>query len=215
VSFSESNHDGSQPDTETLLRRVVEIIGNAKSMPLSNSVIISKDEVLELLEDGIERLPPELQQARWMLKEREEYLARVKSDGDEILDAARVRAERMVQRTEIVRQAQHTAERTSQRANDEASRLRLEAEDYCDQKLAAFEIVLERTMKQVQGGRQRLRVTPLPPAEAGDLVGELDGSFTGAFGDPHGDPRGDMHGATRAVGAGGVEDEGFFDQDRV
>ena len=190
-------HDLSQPDSDTLLRRVVEIIGNAKSMPLSNSVIISKDEVLELLEDAIERLPGELRQARWMLKEREEFVARTNREGDDILEAARVRAERMVQRTEIVRQAQHTAERTVQQAKDEASRLRLEAEDYCDQKLAAFEIVLERTMKQVQAGRERLRVTPLPPPEAGDLAA--------AFG-------------SRAAGPGAADegpDEGFFDQDRV
>ena len=203
MSFSDNGHDNNQPDTETLMRRVVEIIGNAKSMPLSNSVIISKDEVLELLEDAIERLPQELQQARWMLKEREEFIARVKSDGDEILEAARVRAERMVQRTEIVRQAQHTAERVTQQSRDEASRLRLEAEDYCDQKLAAFEIVLERTMKQVQGGRERLRVTPLPPPEAGDLVGQLNGSFAGAFGS-----------GPAGVGEGDGADEGFFDQDR-
>ena len=35
-----------QPDTEVLLKRVVELINNAKSMPLSASVLISKDEVV-------------------------------------------------------------------------------------------------------------------------------------------------------------------------
>ena len=34
--------------------------------------------------------------------------------------------------------------------------LRHEAEDYCDQKLAQFEIVLDRTIKTVQAGRSRL-----------------------------------------------------------
>ncbi|HEX9969255.1 MAG TPA: ATP synthase F0 subunit B, partial [Acidimicrobiales bacterium] len=149
-------------DTETLLRRVVEIITNAKSMPLSASVLISKDEVLELLEDALNRIPEELRQARWMLKEREEFLAKVQVDADEILEAARVRAERMVQRTEIVREAQHSAQTIVEEAKDEARRMRMEAEDYCDQKLAGFEIVLERTMKTVQAGRDRLRVTPLP-----------------------------------------------------
>ena len=44
-------------------------------MPLSASVMINRDEVLELLEDAIERLPDELRAARWLLKEREEFLA--------------------------------------------------------------------------------------------------------------------------------------------
>ena len=154
------------PDTETLLRRVIEVIGNAKPLPLSSSVRVEKEEVLELLDEALERLPQELRQARWMLKEREEYLNKVQREADEILEAARVRAERMVQRTDIVREAQRTSERIVERAKDESRRLRMEAEDYCDQKLAAFEIVLERTAKTVAAGREKLRVTPLPPAEA-------------------------------------------------
>ena len=181
-----------QHDTETFIRRVADIVNNAKSMPLSSSVILSnRDEVIELLEEALERLPNELRQARWMLKEREEFLAKVQREADEILDAARVRAERMVQRTEIVREAQHSAQRTVEDARAEARRLRHEAEDYCDQKLAAFEIVLERTMKTVVAGREKLQVTPLPPAEEGDI------DFAGLDVDPATDPAG-----------------GFFDQDQ-
>jgi len=49
------------------------------------------------------------------------------------------------------------ARQTVDAADDEARRLRLECEDYCDQKLASFEIVLERTMKLVGAGRQKLQ----------------------------------------------------------
>ena len=66
----------------------------------------------------------EMKQARWMLKERQEFLDKTQREGDDILEAARVRAERMVQRTEIVREAQHTARRTVDDARDEARRLR-------------------------------------------------------------------------------------------
>lgn len=75
----------------------------------------------------------------------------------------------MVERQEIVREARHTAQRLVEDARDESRRLRHEAEDYCDQKLAAFEIVLERTTKTVQAGREKLQVTPLAPAGAGEL----------------------------------------------
>src|SRR4051812_21736276 len=190
MSLADPTGDTPQPDAEALLRRVVEVISNAKSLPLSTSVRIEKDEVLELLEEALNRLPDELRQARWLLKERQEFLEKVQREGDDILEAARVRAERMVQRTEIVREAQHTAQATVEKARDEARRLRHEAEDYCDQKLAAFEIVLDRTMKTVQAGREKLRVSPLPPPEPGAL----------GFGDED--------------GAEGSADRGFFDQDR-
>jgi vacuolar-type H+-ATPase subunit H len=159
------------PDTETLLRRVIEIVSNTRTLPLSSSVKLdNKDEVLELLEDACQRLPDELKQARWLMKERQEYLDKMQREGDDILEAARIRAERMVQRTEIVREAQHTARRTVEDAREEARRLRHEAEDYCDQKLASFEIVLERTIKTVHAGREKLSVTPPPPLEGPDTA---------------------------------------------
>jgi hypothetical protein len=172
---------GDHPDTETLLRRVTDMISGAKSMPLSSSVMISRDEVLELLEEAVTRLPDELRQARWLLREREEFLAKVQAEADDILAAARARAERMVQRTEIVREAKLVARNTVQDARDMASNLKHEAEDYCDQKLAAFEIVLERTTKTVQAGREKLRITPLPTAEEAPLAGAEDSGQHEAF----------------------------------
>ncbi len=154
---------GPRPDTETLLRRVIDIISNTRALPLSSSAKLdNKDEVLELLDEAVDRLPEELKQARWLLKERQDFLEKMQREGEDILEAARIRVERMVQRTEIVREAQHTARVTVDDAREEARRLRHEAEDYCDQKLAAFEIVLERTMKTVHSGRERLSAMPCP-----------------------------------------------------
>jgi vacuolar-type H+-ATPase subunit H len=164
-----------EPNAEILLRRVIEIIGNTRALPLSSSAKLdNKEEVLELLDEACERLPEELKQARWLLKERQDFLEKMQREGEDILEAARIRAERMVQRTEIVREAQHTARRTVDDAREEARRLRHEAEDYCDQKLAAFEIVLERTMKTVHSGRERLSASPLPPSEGSDIAGAMD-----------------------------------------
>ena len=179
-----------QVDTETLLRRVIEIVNNAKPMPLSTTVRVEKDEVRELLEDALERLPDELRRARWMLKERDDFLAKTQREADEILEAARVRAERMVQRTDIVRSAAQQARKTVDDAREEARRLRHEADDYCDQKLAAFEIVLERTTKTVQAGREKLRATP-PPGPDEEMGLGHDGD----------------------LGASAGMDDAFFDQD--
>ena len=154
------------PDTEALRRRVIDSLNGCRTLPLSSSVRLdNRDEVIELLEEASQRLPEELKQARWLLRERTEFLEKRQREGDDILEAARVRAEGMVQRTEIVRESEHAARRTVDDARDEARRLRHEAEDYCDQKLAAFEIVLERTIKTVQAGRDKLSVIPPPPAD--------------------------------------------------
>lgn len=160
-------------NTEVLLRRVIDIISNTRALPLSSSAKLdNKDEVLELLDEAVDRLPEELRQARWLMKERQDYLEKMQREGEDILEAARIRVERMVQRTEIVREAQHTARVTVDDAREEARRLRHEAEDYCDQKLAAFEIVLERTMKTVHSGRERL--SAMPHDGGSEMSGAMD-----------------------------------------
>lgn len=149
------------PDIEAILRRVLDILAGTRALPLSSSVRLdNKDEVVELLQEGIERLPDEMKAARWMLKEREEFLARMQREADEIVEVGRRRAEEMVENTEIVREARNTARRVIEAAREDARRLRLETEDYCDQKLASFEIVLERTIKTVAAGRQKLSLIP-------------------------------------------------------
>jgi F0F1-type ATP synthase membrane subunit b/b' len=185
--------DGEQADAEAYLRSALDMVLTAKPMPLSSSVRVERDELVELLEGALERIPEEIRQARWMLKEREEFLAETERNAAGIMEEARVHTERMVQRTEVVRQANHVAQRILDDANEEARRLRHEAEDYADKKLASFEIVLDRTMKTVQAGREKLQVAPIPAVEIGDQGGtslSIDGG-----------PRSDD------------EPEGFFDQD--
>jgi len=148
------------PQAEALLRRAIDVIDSARPMPLSSDSRMNKEEVLELLNETLARLPDELRAARWLLKEREEFLAKVRREGDEILDQARARAERMVQRTEIVKASEARARKIVDLADAEARRLKNECEDYCDQKLASFEIVLERTLKMVGAGRAKLQGSP-------------------------------------------------------
>ncbi len=178
------------PQVEALLRRVADLIEAARPMPLSASSMINKEEVLELLNEALAALPDELRAARWLLKEREEFLARVRREGDEILDMARARAERMVQRTEVVKAADTRARQIVENADDEARRMRLEVEDYCDQKLGSFEIILERTQQIVAQGRSRLQGNPLESTHADSARSNED------MPDPDGE-------------AG----DGFFDQD--
>ena len=110
-----------------------------------------------LVEQALNIFPDEVRQSRWLLKEREDFLAKMKLEGEEILGQARSRAERMVQRTEVVKASEARARKIIDAATDEAARLKNEVEDFCDQKLASFEIVLERTMKMVAAGRSKLQ----------------------------------------------------------
>jgi vacuolar-type H+-ATPase subunit H len=138
----------------------------------------------------MDRLPDELRQARWLLRERDEFIAQRRREAEDLLEDVRAQAERMVQRTEIVRQANQVAQRILDDAREEARRLRHEAEDFCDQKLASFEIVLDRTLKTVQAGREKLQATPPSPPvvqEKDATGGEGDGEGGAFFDQDQGD----------------------------
>ena len=154
-----------QPQAEALIRQAIELIDAARPMPLSASSMINKDEVLAPLQQAVAGLPEELRAARWLLKERDDFLAKVQGEGDQIIARARASVERMVQRTEVVKAADERARQIVAEAQEEARRLRLETEDWCDQKLGGMEVVLERTMRTVASGRARLQGAAAEPAE--------------------------------------------------
>ena len=157
---------------EDLLYDLRELIETARMMPMSASVLVNRDEALTLLEDIVALMPGELREARFLLKERDEFLAEARREAAALIDAARVQAARMVERTEISREARRTVDEIIASAEADARRLRHEAEDYIDARLAAFEDGLQRTLATIRKGRTRLQVPP--HAMSGEADDELE-----------------------------------------
>jgi len=162
---------------ESVLHQLLDLIAAAKSMPLSSSVMVSRDEVVSLVQAALDSLPEELRQARWLLREREEFMAERTREAEALMAEVRAQAEHMVQRTEIVRQANAVAQRILDDANEEARTLRHQAEDFVDQKLAGMEIVLDRLTRTVQAGRAKLAAPLVEPAADESTGPEEDGFF--------------------------------------
>ena len=146
------------------LQQIEDIAQEAKSMPLSSSALVNREELLEIVEAARNELPEEIKQARWIVRDREELLIKARRDAEALIERAREQQARIVAETEVVRKAQEEAERTMADAEERSRQMRLEAEDYVDAKLAQYEIALDRTrtdlersIEQVQRGRERLR----------------------------------------------------------
>src|SRR5919109_1991891 len=98
-------------DITARLQQMEELIQEAKSMPLSASVLINKEEMLELLEAAIAELPEEIKQARWVVKDREELLAKGRRDAEGLIERGKQEQLRLVSEQEVVREAAEEAER--------------------------------------------------------------------------------------------------------
>jgi hypothetical protein len=172
-------------DITAPLAQLDEIIREAKAMPLSSSVLVNRDEVLDLIAEMQEALPDEIKQARWIVKDREDLLAKARTDAEAIVEQARAQQLTMARQEAVVARAGEEAERLLGEADAQARSMRREAEEYVDAKLAQFEIALRRvleesqasvralakTLDQVELGREKLRT---PGTAAAQALGETD-----------------------------------------
>ena len=98
-------------DLAARIQQLEELVAEAKSMPLSSSVLVNREEVLELVEEMKNELPEEIKQARWIVKDREELLAKARHEADSIVEHARQEQLKMARQEEIADRATKEAER--------------------------------------------------------------------------------------------------------
>jgi cell division septum initiation protein DivIVA len=170
--FEEVGARHARRDIEADLRDLLDIVSNAKQMPLSNSALISREEVLGLLEQALNSLPDEIREARWALRDREELMAAEVQKAQQLMDQVRAEAARMVDKTEIVRQSRLKADQIVADAQAQARQMINQSEDFIDGKLGGFEIVLERLLKTARSGRERLSAQGLPTSMIGEERGD-------------------------------------------
>lgn len=155
-------------DIASRIRQLEELIADAKSVPLSSSVMVNREELVALIEEIRTALPEEIKQARWVVRDREELLAKARRDAEAVLERARTEQARLISHQEVVRRATEEADRLFREVQEQASQIKGEGDDYVDAKLASFEVVLLRardelskTIQEIERGRDRLRAGSL------------------------------------------------------
>src|SRR5206468_581690 len=66
-------------DLSARLQQLEQLVLEAKSMPLSSSVLVSRDELLQMISEMQESIPEEIKQARWIVKDREDLLGKARA----------------------------------------------------------------------------------------------------------------------------------------
>lgn len=155
-------------DRETVEEKLAvlrEMIAQARAMPMSASCVINRGEVLGAIDDVIEHLPDEIEEAQSVIDASAAKVAEGEAQATRMIREAREKALQLAQHSEIVRVAEETAERIRTAAEDEAAALRRETDQFIDSRMASFESVLHKTTSQVKTARLRL-------AERSDLDAE-------------------------------------------
>src|SRR4051812_23143803 len=166
-------------DAQGKLDAIVAMVEQAKTKPLSGTVVIPRADLLSALTELRDELPKQIAEAQKVLRERrslveaarteaERLLADARRQSERALDEARRNSERMLQSARAERQslvdeasvlaeAEEDAEQLVADARAEVARMRAETDDYVDASLARFEALLEHTLATVGRGRDKLR----------------------------------------------------------
>jgi len=142
-----------------LVDELILAVEGARTVPLSNNVMIDRARLIDMLYTLRDQLPDELRAARWMVRERESFVARTNETAREMLERARNRSEELVSESYIVKEAVDEANALVRHAEAEATRIRLEAEDYNEKTLAETEGILADLLAQVRHSRAELHQT--------------------------------------------------------
>lgn len=139
-----------------ILDDVALVVQSARAMPMSASVIVNKAEVLDLVEAAREAVPDQVAAADQIVADAEAVRSRATAEAEQALADARIEAERIVSEHEITAAAHRRAEEIVAAAQARAAELEAGADDYCDSRLAQFEVDIDAVKQQVLAGRARL-----------------------------------------------------------
>ena len=148
-----------------LVEELIDEVRNARSLPLSQNALLDREKMLSRLEVILSDLPEEMRAARWMVRERANFMRRAQEQADEIVNRARSESRRLVSQSHILEEAVAEANALVRRAEGEARRTRLEAEDMADAVMESLETLIGDLAARVSSTRSALhRARPADPA---------------------------------------------------
>ncbi len=156
-------------ETVDELSRVIE---NARSVPMSGSCMVPRDQLLDLLDDLRENLPDEVHAAGAIVEQRTEILQQAQAEAEQLTGRTREEADRLVaaarrqreevlgtarrQRDELLAQAQAEAEELLAQAEAEADRLLGEAQAHHEALVADARAQQAEILAAAQAEHERL-----------------------------------------------------------
>lgn len=168
--------DPRTADVYTVLDELSDIVEAARAMPMSEKCVVNRNEVLDLLDAIRQMLPTAVAEAEELLADRvgvveegyreaERVIAEANEQARGIIEQATAQQAHIVSTHEITQSALAEAESIRGQALDEAEAMRREVDQYVEDKFAAFEASLSKTLTSVQRGRDRIRDRYGAPAE--------------------------------------------------
>ena len=118
-----------------LLDELEDLLEGATSVPLTNKIVLETEDIFGIIKDIRLALPDDMQQAKWIIDERDRILMEGKSEYERMLREAKKQADFLVDSDEITRRATKKGEDIVNDARINAKVLKMKTYDYVDRML--------------------------------------------------------------------------------
>lgn len=132
-------------DILNMLDRMEDIIEDSSKIPLSNKVMIDKEELLDIINEIRLKLPDEINRASWIAKERQRILNEAQTEADEIIERAKREVKYLIDENEISKQAKKISNELVESAQAKAAEMKENAYNYSDEIL----LMLQEKIKDI------------------------------------------------------------------
>jgi cell division septum initiation protein DivIVA len=158
-----------------LVDRLEELFNESRPIPLTHSVILDEDRILEIIDQMRISIPEEVKKAQQVLAQRDRVMAQAQEEATRTLSLAKRQTEETISKDTMVQAAQTRAEQILEQARAEVEVMRRDADEYVIESLTALEEELTRLLGQARNGIAKLnadRQTMLQGAQDSGIAEE-------------------------------------------
>jgi len=140
-----------------LVDRLEELFNESRPIWLTHSVIVDEDRMLDLIDQMRVAIPEEIKKAQQIITQRDRILAQAKEEANRTIALARDKADKQLDDNEIIQAAKVRAEEIIVESQKEAQASQREADKYILETLTNLELHLDRMVGQVRNGIKTLQ----------------------------------------------------------
>ncbi|MBE6894011.1 MAG: ATPase [Ruminococcaceae bacterium] len=143
---------------EAMLEALEELLEEGMSVPLSGGRrVVDIDQARDIIDDIRINMPQEILQAKAIVKDKAQIMAKANRDAEEIIRRAEERARHLIDHEEIVLKATEKAREITQTSQQQAQQLKSTVTMYCDNLLTQTQEQLKKSFDEVKLVKDNLK----------------------------------------------------------
>lgn len=143
---------------EELINALDEMILNGWSLPLTNGqCIVNREKIKDIVQEMRLNLPGEIRQAKAIVADKNEILAKAKREAEDIVARARKEASRLASEEEVLKLANSKAAEAVEAAQTRSREIKNNTGAYSEKVLEQMEDLLANALIDVKQTRQQIK----------------------------------------------------------